>query len=113
MTVSGVPGPANSSMPSCRSTASTSTAVSKPTVAPVRAPARPHPAATLRAAAATGRRRSAPFPSATWSRIFAEASTRETDAARRAPSPFATEAVRIPRSGQGPAVRRRASAGPD
>ncbi len=112
MTVSGVPGPARSSMPTWRSTASTRTAVSKPSVAPVRAPALSQPAATLRAAAATGRRRSSPLRSATWSRIFAEARTRETEAASRAPSPFATEAVRIPRSGQGPAVRRAASALP-
>lgn len=45
---SGVPGPASSSMPVCRSTASTSSAVSKPSCAPVRAagavPARRHPA---------------------------------------------------------------------
>lgn len=102
---SGVPGPASASMPICRSTASTSTAVSNPMSDPVRAPARPQFVAIRRAARATGLRASTPSPSATWSRTLAEASTSETAAASRAPSPCATEAVRIPRSGQGPAVR--------
>ena len=35
----------------------------------------------------------------------------ETAAASRAPSPCATDAVRIPRNGHGPAVRRHPSAG--
>ncbi|AGP58922.1 hypothetical protein M271_37625 [Streptomyces rapamycinicus NRRL 5491] len=83
--------------------------MSKPSAAPLRSPARSHRPATRRAAAATGRRANAPSPSATWSRTFAEASTSETVAARRAPSPWATDAVRIPRSGQGPAVRRQPS----
>lgn len=102
----GVPGPASASIPVCRPTASTRSAVSNPRAAPVRAPARSQRAATRRAAAATGLRARSPSRSATWSRIFAEASTRETAAASRAPSPRATGAVRIPRSGQGPAVRR-------
>ncbi len=112
-TSTGVPGPASVSMPVCRSTASTRTAVSKPSEAPVRAPARSQPRATLRAAAAIGARANRPSPSATWSRTFAEARTSETAAASRAPSPLATGAVRIPRSGQGPAVRREPGAGPD
>ncbi|MWA10140.1 hypothetical protein E5671_13295 [Streptomyces sp. BA2] len=102
-----VPGPAKPSMPTCRSTASSRTAVSKPTSAPVRAPARSQLRATFRAAAATGLRAKRPSPSTTWSRTFADASTSETAAASRAPSPCATEAVRMPRSGQGPAVRRQ------
>ncbi|MDQ0699569.1 hypothetical protein QF048_006011 [Streptomyces sp. W4I9-2] len=80
--------------------------MSKPRAAPVRAPARSHPAATRRAAAATGRRANSPSRSATWSRTLAEARTSETAAASRAPSPLATGAVRMARSGQGPAVRR-------
>ncbi len=106
---SGVPGPARDSIPVCRSTASTRTAVSKPSSAPVRAPALSQPAATRRAAAATGRRPNSPSRSATWSRTLADASTSETAAASLAPSPRATGAVRIDRSGQGPAVRRRTS----
>lgn len=101
-TSTGVPGPASVSMPACRSTASTRTAVSKPREAPVRAPARSQPRATLRAARAMGARANSPSRSATWSRTFAEARTSETAAASRAPSPLATGAVRIPRSGQGP-----------
>ncbi|AZQ33749.1 hypothetical protein EJ357_09935 [Streptomyces cyaneochromogenes] len=102
----GVPGPASDSIPTCRSTASTSTAVSNPTAEPLRAPAAPQPEATRRAASASGLRASSPSPSATWSRTLAEASTSETAAASRAPSPCATDAVRIPRNGHGPAVRR-------
>ncbi len=60
-----------------------------------------------------GARANSPSRSATWSRTLAEASTSETAAASRAPSPWATEAVRIPRSGQGPAVRRASGAVPD
>lgn len=83
---SGVPGPASDSIPVCRSTASTRTAVSKPSSAPVRAPALSQPAATRRAAAATGRRFNSPSRSATWSRTFADASTSDTAAASLAPS---------------------------
>ncbi|OAR27631.1 hypothetical protein A8W25_05305 [Streptomyces sp. ERV7] len=103
----GVPGPASASIPVCRSTASTRTAVSNPREAPVRAPARSQLAASRRAASATGLRFNRPSRSATWSRTFAEARTSETAAASRAPSPWATGAVRIARSGQGPAVRLR------
>ncbi len=92
---SDVPRPAKASIPACRSTASTRTAVSKPTAEPVRAPALSRLLATRRAAAATGRRASSPSPSTTWSLTFAEASTSET------------EAVRMPRRGQGLVVRRR------
>lgn len=66
----GVPIPASTSMPACRSTASTRTAVSKPREAPVRAPARSQERATRRAATARGRaptarpgRRRGPVPS--------------------------------------------------
>ncbi|OSY54131.1 hypothetical protein BG846_00203 [Streptomyces fradiae ATCC 10745 = DSM 40063] len=82
--------------------------MSNPSSRPVLAPAASQRRATRRAAAATGLRASSPSRSATWSRIFAEASTRETAAASRAPSPRATGAVRMARSGQGPAVRRAA-----
>ncbi|NEE18778.1 hypothetical protein G3M58_71435 [Streptomyces sp. SID7499] len=80
--------------------------MSNPTAEPVRAPAVSQLTATRRAARATGLRANSPSPSVTWSRTFAEASTRDTAAASRAPSPWATEAVRMPRSGHGPAVRR-------
>ncbi len=86
--------------------------MSNPTADPLCAPARPQLAATRRAAAATGLRASSPSRSATWSRTLAEASTSETAAASRAPSPCATDAVRIPRSAHGPAVRRDSSAAP-
>ncbi|KRV49628.1 hypothetical protein AQ490_20145 [Wenjunlia vitaminophila] len=98
--------PAIDSTRNCRSTASTSTAVSNPTSAPRTAPPRSQRAATPRATAATGRRANTPSRSATWSRTFAEASTNDTAAANRAPSPTATSADRIPRNGHGPADRR-------
>ncbi|QES23038.1 hypothetical protein DEJ46_31180 [Streptomyces venezuelae] len=109
---SGVPSPARVSIPVCRSTASTRTAVSKPRERPVLAPALSQERATRRAAAATGLRANRPSRSATWSRTFAEARTSETAAARRAPSPWATGAVRMARSAQGPAVRRPAAVTP-
>ncbi|MBN9741965.1 hypothetical protein DMP23_12735 [Amycolatopsis sp. A1MSW2902] len=89
-----------------RPTTSVRTAVSKPISAPVRPPCAAQRRATSRAAPATGRRAKAPSRSATWSATFAEARTSDTAAASRAPSPTATDAGRIDRSGHGPAARR-------
>ncbi len=82
--------------------------MSKPTTEALPELLRSQRRVTARAPAATGRRANTPSWSSTWSRIFTEASASETAAASRAPSPRATEAVRIPRSGHGPAVRRPA-----
>ncbi|GAA2794074.1 hypothetical protein GCM10010441_19160 [Kitasatospora paracochleata] len=86
--------------------------MSKPSAEPPPALCRSHRRATTRAPAATGRRANTPSRSATWSRTFTDASASETAAASLAPSPLATGAVRIPRSGHGPAVRRAPPAVP-
>jgi hypothetical protein len=94
-----------------RETASVSTVVSNPTRPPVRLPCAAQRAATRRAAAATGRLPNAPSRSSTWSPSFAAASTSDTAAASWAPSPRATDVDRMPRSGHGPASRRRSTPG--
>ncbi len=100
-----VPSPASRSTSRWRSTTMARAAPSKPSPSPeVRAPCC-HRRATRPATARTPGLAKAPSPSSMWSLTLAEASIKETVAARSAPAPSATLADRMPRSGQGPAIR--------
>ncbi len=82
----------------------TITDASNPRSAAVPSPLAAQRCATARPAHAI--RPASPSPSSTWSWIFNDASTSDTDAASRAPDPMATSADFNPRNAHGPADRR-------